>query len=273
MPDLEPLDTLYDDRKGSAIPLPMNLERLYGGLNFPPAGSRPYVIGNFVSTVDGVVTLGIPGRSGGNAISGKNRHDAAVMGILRAVSDAIIVGSKNVTASPRHVWTAERVFPELAEDYGELRRRMGKDATPLNVIVSASGRIDATLPIFRSGTVNVLIVSTTEGTKLLRREKFPDWVSVDEAGTGPKLGSDDILNAVLRARPGTKLILLEGGPHLMGTFFAEKSLHELFLLQILFVIQPLQIVAGLVAFALLLATGMQWFVERFAANMIALMGA
>jgi flagellar biosynthetic protein FliR len=44
-------------------------------------------------------------------------------------------------------------------------------------------------------------------------------------------------------------------------------------LQILFVIQPLQIVAGLVAFALLLATGMQWFVERFAANMIALMGA
>jgi len=44
-------------------------------------------------------------------------------------------------------------------------------------------------------------------------------------------------------------------------------------LQILFVIQPLQIVAGLVAFALLLATGMQWFVERFADNLVQLMGA
>ncbi len=44
-------------------------------------------------------------------------------------------------------------------------------------------------------------------------------------------------------------------------------------LQILFVIQPLQIVAGLFAFGLLLATGLQWFVERFAAEFLALTGA
>jgi flagellar biosynthetic protein FliR len=44
-------------------------------------------------------------------------------------------------------------------------------------------------------------------------------------------------------------------------------------LQILFVVQPLQIVAGLVAFALLLATGLQWFLERFAAEFLALTGA
>jgi flagellar biosynthesis protein FliR len=44
-------------------------------------------------------------------------------------------------------------------------------------------------------------------------------------------------------------------------------------LQILFVIQPLQIVAGLFAFGLLLATGMQWFLERFAAEFMALTGA
>jgi flagellar biosynthesis protein FliR len=44
-------------------------------------------------------------------------------------------------------------------------------------------------------------------------------------------------------------------------------------LQILFVIQPLQIVAGLFAFGLLLATGMQWFLERFAAEFVALTGA
>jgi flagellar biosynthetic protein FliR len=44
-------------------------------------------------------------------------------------------------------------------------------------------------------------------------------------------------------------------------------------LQILFVIQPLQIVAGLFAFALLLATGLQWFLERFAGEFIALTGS
>lgn len=44
-------------------------------------------------------------------------------------------------------------------------------------------------------------------------------------------------------------------------------------LQILFVVQPLQIVAGLFAFALLLATGLQWFVERFATEFVALTGA
>jgi len=44
-------------------------------------------------------------------------------------------------------------------------------------------------------------------------------------------------------------------------------------LQILFVIQPLQIVAGLVAFALLLATGMQWFLERYIASFLGLTGA
>jgi len=44
-------------------------------------------------------------------------------------------------------------------------------------------------------------------------------------------------------------------------------------LQILFVVQPLQIMAGLIAFALLMATGMQWFLERFAAGFFALTGA
>ncbi|HLJ20872.1 MAG TPA: flagellar biosynthetic protein FliR, partial [Stellaceae bacterium] len=44
-------------------------------------------------------------------------------------------------------------------------------------------------------------------------------------------------------------------------------------LQILFVIQPLQIVAGLFAFGLLLAAGLQWFLERFAAEFIALTGS
>jgi len=43
-------------------------------------------------------------------------------------------------------------------------------------------------------------------------------------------------------------------------------------MQILFVIQPLQIVAGLVAFSLLLGNGLQWFLERYAASFANLIG-
>jgi len=44
-------------------------------------------------------------------------------------------------------------------------------------------------------------------------------------------------------------------------------------LQILFAIQPLQLVAGLIAFAFLIASGLQWFLERFAQDLVLFMGA
>ncbi len=43
-------------------------------------------------------------------------------------------------------------------------------------------------------------------------------------------------------------------------------------LQILFVVQPLQIVVGLVAFALLMASGMEWFLERFSEGFLTMAG-
>ena len=229
MIDLSPIEFLYSDGQGGDIPLTETLASLYDKLKFPLPMKRPYVISNFVSSIDGVVTLGIPGKAGGDAISGKSRHDHVVMGILRAVSDVVIIGSKNLAASPRHLWTPERVFPELAEDYRELRRRMGMEETPLNVIITANPKLDETLPIFQSGNVNVLIVSTAKGVKQLPKEKFPKWVSIVEAGNGQLLSAKEILNSIMLARPKTNIILVEGGPNLMGTFFAEKALDELFL--------------------------------------------
>lgn len=52
-------------------------------------------LANFVTTLDGVVSLGIPGKAGGGPISGENVHDRLLMGLLRVVSDAIIVGAGN----------------------------------------------------------------------------------------------------------------------------------------------------------------------------------
>ena len=56
---MKPITTLTDRSAAFArTVLPMELKDLYGGdLHFTVRVDRPYVIGNFVSTLDGVVTL------------------------------------------------------------------------------------------------------------------------------------------------------------------------------------------------------------------------
>src|ERR1051326_8012518 len=106
---LEPIRTLFDRTTGAAR-LPEDLKRLYGGdLQFPPAfKDRPYVIGNFVSTLDGIVSFRIPGKSGGGEISGHNEQDRFIMGLLRASADAVMIGSGTLHATaPGHLWTGE----------------------------------------------------------------------------------------------------------------------------------------------------------------------
>src|SRR5947209_14360781 len=102
---LPALETLFEKEYGDEIALPSELATLYGRLRFPSQAGRPHVIGNFVSTLDGVVSLAVPGHEGGGDISGFNQQDAIVMGILRAVADAIIVGAGTLTASPGHRWS------------------------------------------------------------------------------------------------------------------------------------------------------------------------
>src|SRR5687767_12322282 len=115
---LPPLQTLYDAVDGDEVPLPVELATLYGRLIIPPHLEQPYVVGNFVTTLDGVVSLNMPGQSGGGPISGFNQHDRMVMGLLRAVADAVIVGAGTVRAvSPKHIWSAEYIYPPLAASY------------------------------------------------------------------------------------------------------------------------------------------------------------
>ncbi len=229
MTALTPLETLYDVECGSDLPLPSELITLYGRLQFPPHAGRPYVIGNFVTTVDGVVSLSVPGQSGGGPISGFNQHDRMVMGLLRAVADVVIIGAGTVRAvSPQHVWTASYIYPPLADVYQQLRMGLGKTAPPLNVIVTASGELDLNLRVFQSGEVPVLIVTTSQGAERIGERVVPPSVQVTAVQDAGPIGATAILRAVADARP-SDVLLTEGGPQLMGEFFAEQCLDELFL--------------------------------------------
>jgi riboflavin biosynthesis pyrimidine reductase len=228
MNTLPPLEALYDREHGSDVPLPPDLVALYGRLQMPAHQGRPYVLGNFVSTLDGVVTLNMPGQSGGGPISGESPHDHLVMGLLRAVADAVIVGAGTLRAVPQHRWTAAYVAPAYASTYQELRRRLGKPEPPLNVIVTARGAISLDLPVFQSGEVPVLLVTTTQGEERVRAQRVPAAVQIAGVQRAGSLSPQAIIQAVCGVRP-CQVILVEGGPQLLGDFFAEQRLDELFL--------------------------------------------
>ncbi len=255
MQTLTPLETLFDQAKGRALPLPSELEGLYGPLSLPlrpasgpagapglqapasgPAGApglqadtpSPYVLGNFVTTLDGVVALGGPGAEGGGLISGFNKHDRMIMGLLRAVADAVIVGAGTLRSVPKHFWTAQHIYPALSLVYEELRAALGKTEPPLHVFVTARGDVDPSLPVLQSGEVPVLLVTTPAGAKRLHEIGLPAHVQVVAGADERAVSAGLVLQAIAQTRQ-SDLMLLEGGPQLMGDFFAEHCLHELFL--------------------------------------------
>src|SRR5580704_10156493 len=120
--NLSPLDTLFETRHGRALRLTPNLTRLYGNFRISQAHSRQHVFSNFVSTLDGVVSLQVRGH----------------------------VGAGTLEADPKHAWTPDGICPDLTDDYRALRVALRKPAVPLNVVVSGSGRIDLRLPVFTS---------------------------------------------------------------------------------------------------------------------------
>jgi riboflavin biosynthesis pyrimidine reductase len=225
---VKPLEILLEAKRGRRLPLPPRLARLYGPLHMPGNRARPHVIGNFVGTLDGIVSLAEPGHASGGDISGRNPQDRMLMGVLRAVADAVIVGAGTLEVDRRHVWTAERMVPALAGEYRALRAARGKNGPQRVVVVSGSGRLDLGLPVFASGEMRALIVTSSAGAKRLRRQRVPGAVEIRAAGGSAALSGAAVVRAVRRAW-GSGLYLIEGGPRLLGDFFADGVLDEQFL--------------------------------------------
>jgi riboflavin biosynthesis pyrimidine reductase len=228
MNTLTPLESLFEMGRGTALPLPPDLSDLYGRLALPLRPGRAHVIGNFVTTLDGVVALNEPSHAGGGDISGFNKHDRMVMGLLRAVADAVIVGAGTLRSVPNHHWTAQHIYPPLADAYQHLRISMGKPTPPLNVIVTTHGAVNLKLPVFQSGKALVLIVTNTYGAERIRAQNPPPSVQVSVIQSAGPLSARAILQEVNHFRQ-CEVNLVEGGPQLIGDFFSEHTLDELFL--------------------------------------------
>jgi riboflavin biosynthesis pyrimidine reductase len=229
---MEPVQTLYEREPAPTATLSAPLSEIYGGgLAFPPAlDDRPYVIANFVSTLDGVISYDLPGQRGGGPISGENEADHAIMGLLRASADAVIFGAKSLSEDSGHVRTPAFIYPPLATAWAELRANQGQPALPLNVVVSGSGAVDLNEPNFHHRGLRVLIATTSAGGERLAQQELPDGVMalVVEASAGGGVAPGPLL-AALRRDYGVRLAVHEGGPSLFTSFLRANCLDELFL--------------------------------------------
>lgn len=227
---LTPLETLLQTPRmnGGVAPMPEELAALYGQFDLPVSYARPSVIGNFVSSLDGVVALNTPGTiTGGGEISGFNQHDRMVMGILRAIAGAVVVGAGTLRAAPKHLWLADYIYPPLAPAYQKLRAGLGMRQPPLTVIVSARGQLDLDQPVFNTPGAPTLIVTTQAGAERVSHETLPPPTRLT-AVDGARVSAAAILEAIAHER-ACDIILTEGGPTLMSDFLAEGLLDELFL--------------------------------------------
>ncbi len=232
-----PFSVLFDGDDGGAASqdggearhaLPAEVRELYGEWRLPAFPDRPYVYANFVVSHDGRVSFGMPGAVGGGTVSGFNRHDQWLMGLLRARADAILVGDNTLRSEPEHLWTAEAIFPDDAAAFAALRRAEGRRALPLQVFVSFDGNIAPEARVFGLPDLRIVIATTRAGVGRARAAlgRYPN---VDYLAMGEGAVDLRALTRALHRDYGAATVLCEGGPTLYGSLVRAGQLDDEFL--------------------------------------------
>src|SRR5665648_30746 len=171
-----------------------------------------WVRANFITTLDGAAA-GDDGRSG----SINTGADRDVFGLLRALSDVVLVGAGTARVEGYRRATVRAPWLDLRE---------GRPDHPTVAVVSRSSDVPPRLSQAREDSGEVLLITCKragdEAIDLARRTLDEDHVIV--AGDA----SVDVAAALdsLAVR-GLPRILCEGGPHLMRDLTASGRLDEL----------------------------------------------
>jgi riboflavin-specific deaminase-like protein len=171
---------------------------------------RPYVVCNFVSSVDGKATA--DGRTAGLGGEG----DRAAFHLLRTQVDAVLAGTGTLRV--------ERYGPMTRTDrLRDIRRSEGRADQPLAVVVSRSGDIPWEIPLFADQSSRIVLY-TPSTTDIPNRTAQPTVHEIP-SGEAPLAGA---LNS-LRNEHDVRSLLFEGGPAMFNGMLAENLVDELFL--------------------------------------------
>ena len=203
-------------RPGVAVTIREVWPRTAEGLDVPalveryPRNTEPALRVNFVSSVDGAVT--VDGFSAG--LSGPG--DKLIFDTLRMVCDAVVVGAGTIR---KENYDALR----LDEARRAWRRAHGLPEFPLMVIVSRSLELNLDQEVFSDAPIRPVVITHATASPARCREidKAADVVAVGDGEVDLAAGL-----AALRERGATQL-LCEGGPHLLGALTSADLVDEL----------------------------------------------
>ena len=196
-------------------PLPsreiMSGERIYEDLELPPAGrrdpSRPYVLINMVSSLDGRTT------EEGEAARIGSETDRQVMRTLRSKAVAVMIGANTLRAEKLSLGLDE---PDASQ--------------PTAIIITKTGKLPLGSHLIRNERQEVLVLvpenCPEDAVRRLRRRDG----DVLRAPTA-QCGAIDLEAAlkVLKAEHAADPLLVEGGPTLNHALISRNLADELFL--------------------------------------------
>ena len=184
---------------------------IYRDLDLPPPerrdSSRPYVIINMVSSLDG------KGTANGKASRIGSEVDRATMRNLRAKADAVMIGAATLRA--------EKL--SLGLDEGVSGRQ------PLGVILTSAGDVPLERNLIQHETQKVLVL-IPENCPIASVSRLRRDAEVLRVPAAPD-GSVDIAHAleILREGHAVNVLLSEGGPTLNYALISDNLADELFL--------------------------------------------
>jgi riboflavin-specific deaminase-like protein len=201
---------LTDNKATRLYPLPpreLPAGSIYADLEIPPAKqrdpSRPYVIINMVSSVDGKTSIG------GKAARLGSDTDRQTMRNLRARADAVMVGAGTLRA--------EKLSLGLDEPFPEPQ--------PLALIATTTADVplESNLILGEEQEVLLLVPENLTARRAGERRVLP--VPADGSGN---IDLGEALRTLKEER-GVDLLLVEGGPKLNHALFSQNLVDELFL--------------------------------------------
>ncbi len=174
-----------------------------------PDREIPRVRMNFVSSIDGAVTLG--GLSG--ALGGEG--DRRLMQVLRSMCDVVLVAAGTVRAEGYGGLRLETVDASWRESHG-------LPAQPRLAMVSRSLDVGAEHPFFAEATTRPIVV-TCAAAPAERRAALAAVADVLVCGDA----AVDLADALAQlAELGLAQVLCEGGPHLFGELAEAELVDE-----------------------------------------------
>jgi riboflavin biosynthesis pyrimidine reductase len=223
------LRALYNTSEDKFL-LPPGIKERYGAFGFPENASadRPYITSNLVMALDGKASFReLKGRAGGNVVS-QSADDRWLMDFYRAHHDAQLIGASTL----REELSADGKSLDYGIDDEELRTyrqdilKMGLQKV---IVLTGSGNLDLSAPLFSSARVEPWIITSAEGDKNIRAQlktfSQNSAVKIISVGAG---GHIDVAAAVqlLRREHGIRTLLCEGGPNLYSELLKNKFIDE-----------------------------------------------